>query len=204
MTLEATTQHHARSAIMPLSWRHRVDRMHGSPRSRCEMASDTMDPRCKGMRNYRYCQVFGNKEMFSTAYLIEKKSDCHRALKEFLREYGAPNNLITDRSKEQTDPGKEFQSMLRKNNVIPKQTQSHRPNQNLAENEIRELRKKWHRSMFKIDRPRALWSYGLPHFVKIMQITATYAVRLNGQTLLGHITGETPDISQHLDFGWYD
>ena len=27
---------------------------------------------------------------------------------------------------------------------------------------------------------------------------------MNGKTPLGAITGETPDISQYLDFGWYD
>ena len=37
-----------------------------------------------------------------------------------------------------------------------------------------------------------------------MQLTASYAARLNGKTPLGSITGETPDISQYLDFGWYD
>ena len=37
-----------------------------------------------------------------------------------------------------------------------------------------------------------------------MQLTASYAAELNSKTPLGAITGETPDISQYLDFGWYD
>ena len=37
-----------------------------------------------------------------------------------------------------------------------------------------------------------------------MQLTATNAAGLNGLTPLGHLTGETPDISQYLDFGFYD
>ena len=37
-----------------------------------------------------------------------------------------------------------------------------------------------------------------------MQLAASYAAWLNGKTPLGAITGETPDISQYLDFGWYD
>ena len=36
-----------------------------------------------------------------------------------------------------------------------------------------------------------------------MQLTASNAADLNGRTPLGAITGETPDISQYLDFGWY-
>ena len=46
MTLDATTQHHVRSAIMPLSRRYRTDRMFEPKRLLGTMASDTMDPRC--------------------------------------------------------------------------------------------------------------------------------------------------------------
>ena len=37
-----------------------------------------------------------------------------------------------------------------------------------------------------------------------MQLTASNAAGLEGRTPLGALTGETPDISQYLDFGWYD
>ena len=118
MTLEATTQHHARSAIMPLSRRYRIDRMFEPTRLRSSMASDTMDPRCAGLHGDRYCQVFGNKQMFAEAYPIGKKSDCDDALRRFLQEYGAPDEMITDGSREQTAKGSKFQSTLRKNRTF--------------------------------------------------------------------------------------
>ena len=37
-----------------------------------------------------------------------------------------------------------------------------------------------------------------------MQVTASNAANLQGRTPLGALTGETPDISQYLDFAWYD
>ena len=37
-----------------------------------------------------------------------------------------------------------------------------------------------------------------------MQITASFAANLQGRTPLEALTGETPDISQYLDFGFYD
>jgi hypothetical protein len=37
-----------------------------------------------------------------------------------------------------------------------------------------------------------------------MRLTASYAGRLQGRTPLEAITGETPDISEYLDFGFYD
>ena len=58
--------------------------------------------------------------------------------------------------------------------------------------------------MFRSNCPIALWTYGLPHFAKIMQLTATKAAGLEGQIPLGHVTGMIPDISQFLDFGHYD
>ena len=204
LTLQATTQHHVRSAIMPLSRRYRTDRMFSPHRLVGEMASDTMDPRCVGMHGETHCQVFGNKQMFCEAYPIKSKGDCDLALKKFITDYGAPDTMVTDGSREQTSRGSKWQAILRKNNITGVVTQPHRPNQNPAETVIRELRKRWYRNIFRTNCPRALWNFGLPHFAKIMQLTASNAAGLEGKTPLGKLTGETPDISQYLDFGWYD
>ena len=37
-----------------------------------------------------------------------------------------------------------------------------------------------------------------------MQLTAIHAGRLQGQNSFELMTGEAPDISEYLDFGWYD
>ena len=58
--------------------------------------------------------------------------------------------------------------------------------------------------MFKTYCPRALCSYGIPYVAKIMQIMASFVADLQGRIPLEPLTGETPDISQHLDFGFYD
>ena len=44
----------------------------------------------------------------------------------------------------------------------------------------------------------------MPHVAKIMQITALFASNIQGRTSLKALTGETPDIHQYLDFGFYD
>ena len=204
MTLDSTTQHHVRSAVLPLSRRYRMDRMYEPKRLRCDMASDTMDPRCPGLHGNRYIQVFGNKDMFAEAIPITSKGDCHLALKKFINEFGAPDKMITDGSREQMGQYTQFQKILRKHNIISVSTQPHRPNQNPSETVIRELRKRWYRAIFRTNCPRALWNYGLPHFARLMSLTATNANEMNGRTPLEKVTGETPDISQYLDFGWYD
>jgi len=189
MTLGATTQRHGRSAIVPLSRRYRLDRMYEPKRLRCHMSSDTVDPHCVSMHGSRYCQVFANKSMFCVAYPINKKSDCHIALKNFIRDYGAPDSMITDGSGEQTSKDREFSKCLRKKNIRQVFTPPHRPNLNPVELVIRELRKRWYRSIFRTNCPRSLWNYGLPHFAKLMQLTASNAANLNGRTPIEAITG---------------
>ena len=46
-----------------------------------------------------------------------------------------------------------------------------------------------------------LW---IPVVAKIMQLTAIHSSKLQGRTPLKDMTRETPDISEYLDFGWYD
>ncbi len=119
-----------------------MDQMFAPKRLIGDMASDTMDPTCDGMHGNRCCQVFGNKNMFCEAYPIARKGDCDYALKQFIKEYGAPDSMITDGSKEQSSKGSKFQATLRKNNIMGVVTRTYRPNHNPCETVIRELRKR--------------------------------------------------------------
>ena len=67
-----------------------------------------------------------------------------------------------------------------------------------------EMRKKWYQEMFRTYGLRQIWSYGYPYIANITPLTASYAERLQGKPSLELMTGETPDFSEYLDFGWYD
>ena len=58
--------------------------------------------------------------------------------------------------------------------------------------------------MFHTYSPRGLWCYGYPYMENIMHLTARTARKFQGQTPLELLTGETSDISEYLDFVWYD
>ena len=204
LTLKATTQKLVRSAIMPLARRYRADRMFDVPRIHGTMSKDTMDARCESIHSDRYLQVFGNKEFFVEAYPIKKKSEAHKGLDTFVREYGAPEKLIYDGGGEQVGRKTEFQRLVRKYDIKGHVAEANRSNQNPVEGCIRELRRRWYRTMFRTYCPRKLWCYGIPHVAKIMQLTASFAANLQGRTPLEALTGETPDISQYLDFRFYD
>ena len=76
--------------------------------------------------------------------------------------------------------------------------------QNPAEGVIREIRRKWYRVMIRKRVPTRLWDYGMRWVTDVMSITHTSAGDLNGCIPLSRVTGETVDISEFLDFGFYD
>jgi hypothetical protein len=69
---------------------------------------------------------------------------------------------------------------------------------------IREVRKKWCRVVFKTNCPKRLWTHGVPYVCAIMRMTASHAGQSQGRTPIEAVLGETPDVSEHLDFGFYD
>ena len=52
--------------------------------------------------------------------------------------------------------------------------------------------------------PHLLWDYGIWWVCEVMQQTASTSGHLNAHTPLEQLTGETPDISEYLDFSFYD
>ena len=79
-------------------------------------------------------------------------------------------------------------------------TEPDRHNQSKVEGVIRELRKRWFRVMLKQWVPSRLWDYGVRWVCEIMQCTASNSGRLQGRTPLEQLTGDTPNISEYLDF----
>jgi hypothetical protein len=77
-------------------------------------------------------------------------------------------------------------------------------NQSPAEGVVREIRRKWYRVMLKKNVPKLFWDYGLRWVCEIMSRTLTRTQRMNGGITSQNVTGETVDISNYLDFGFYD
>ena len=204
LTLDATTRKLVRSAIMPLSRRYRVDRMFGIRRLDYEFATDTIDGRIKSVHGSKYAQIFGSKESFVAVYPIATKDECGDALELFVKTYGAPKLLRFDGSREQCGKGSKFQKAIRKYQIRTHITEPQRSNQNPAESVIRELKRKWFRMMYRSNCPVKVWDYGMKYAAAIMNLTASHSGKLNGRTPMELLTGETPDISEYLDHGFYD
>ena len=142
------------------------------------MSTDTMDARCQSIHQDRYLQVFGNKDFFVEAYPIKRKKDSYEGLDKFVKAYGAPDKMIYDGAGEKVGRKTEFQRLMRKYEIKGHAAEPNQPNQNPVEGCIRELRRRWFRTMFRTYGPRSLWCYGIPYVAKIMQITASFSANL--------------------------
>ena len=116
-TLKRTTQRFLRSALLPLSRRYRADRMFEMKRLTGKWSTDTIDGRTKSLDGNRYAQIFANKQYFAKIYPMDSKGKAGDVLKIFCREFGIPDNLTFDGSKEQGEKNTEFMKQIRKHNI---------------------------------------------------------------------------------------
>ena len=202
--LKVTTQWLMRSAILPLARRYCADRMFIRPRIRGTIYTDTMNGRYKSLDGNKHAQIFANESFFATAYPMEHKSSTGQALKQCFSDFGIPDKLECDGAAEQVGKRTEFQSTIGKHAIDLHMTKPHRHNQSKVEGVVREIRKRWFCIMLKKKVPRQLWDYGVKWVCEVMQCTASTSGDLSGRISLEQLTGETTEISEYLDFIFYD
>ena len=84
-------------------------------------------------------------------------------------------------------------------------TSPRRPEQNPSEQVIRELKGRWYRMQAKLNIPDRLWDFGMSYVAETSNVLIATSSRYSkGRTPLEIITGETPDITEYMDFGSYD
>lgn len=204
-TLKSTTQRLIRSAVLPLSRRYKADRMFRLPQLQGEFFTDTVFEKVKSKDGNTCGQIFANELYFCTFYPMSSKAKAGEALSEFCKEFGIPEKLRTDQAPEMCGFKTEFQKCVRKYGISHHKAEAGMHNQSPAEGVVRECRRKWYRIMFAKKVPIFLWDYGLRWVCEIMSRTHSRSHRLDGGCVpLQGLTGETVDISDYLDFGFYD
>ena len=135
---------------------------------------------------------------------MDSKKKAGNALRLFCQEFGAPEKLTFDGSKEQTKKGTEFMKQIRTHNIDYHICEPDLHNQKHVEGVVREIRRRWYRIMIRQRVPKELWDYGLRWVKETSSLTHTTAGGLDGHIPITQVTGDTPDISEYLDFGFYD
>ena len=138
-TLKGTTQQLMHSAILPLAWWYRADRMFIRPCIRGTIYTDTMNGRYKSLDGNKHVQIFANELFFATAYLMEHKSSAGQALKQFISDFSIPDKLVCDGAAEQVGKQTEFQSMVQKHSIDLHVTEPHCHNQSKVEGVVQEM-----------------------------------------------------------------
>ena len=204
-TLKTTTQRGVRHAIHPLHRRYRVDHLNlHRKRLRDVFYMDTLFSKVKSISGFTCAQLITNGS-FTRVYPMESKASANiaNALQEFIDDVGIPETLVCDFASEQTGKNTEVMRIIRQSNIKLRPaekgrgiTQNHR-----AETEIREIKAKWKSRMRSNQVPTRLWDYGLVYIAEIQSILARGADLRPG---IERLTGDTIDISEWLDFDFYD
>ncbi len=202
-TLKVTTQRGVRFVTKEnLSRRFRTRQAQLQYRHlRTNVFSDTMFSEVKSIRSNTCAQVFVTDETYSRVYPMKTKADAFVALNSFVQSVGIPKMLITDNAREEYDA--EWERVRKKYLIHQRVTEPYSPWQNKAELEIRELKGHFRRVMYKTQAPERLWCYCFEYVSDIRSFTAR--PRLDDRTPYENLTGETPDISEYIEFefhGW--
>lgn len=204
LTLKSTTQRFLRSALLPTSRRYKADRMYLRPRLQGEWYTDTVFMPVKSKDGNTCGQIYANGSYFATFYPMDKKSKAGDSLRVFCDEFGVPDVLRHDGAPEMVGKKTEFQRNVRKHGIKTHVSEAGLHNQSPAEGVIREAKRKWYRTMFKKQVPTRFWDYGLRWVCETMSRTHLRPHRIDGGIPLQQVTGDTIDISNYLEFGFYD
>ena len=205
-TLDVTTQRGTRSAILPLSRRYRADRHFNMKRLDGKFATDTLFADIRSLNSHTCAQVYSHKCGFSVCYPMDDAtgSSIGYSLSDFCNDFGIPSHLTFDGAMNQRGRSTLFMKNIRTYNIEYHISAPRRPNENPAEGSIQLLKRRWYRIMMKRNVPPRFWDYGLVWISETGNLTVSSSRYAQGRTPLEIITGETPDISEYTDFGFYD
>ena len=205
-TLKATTQHFKRSAILPISRRYRADRFYEMKKLNSKFSTDTLWADVRSINQHKYAQVFTHKCGFSVVYPMNNMTgdSIGQALIDFSHDFGIPKYLVFDGHKSQVGAGSLFMRTIRKHHIEFHVSEPRKPQQNPAEGGIREIKRRWYHIMAKKKIPRRLWDFGITWISETGNLAVSSSRYADERTSIEIITGDTPDISEYIDFGFYD
>jgi hypothetical protein len=130
------------------------------------------------------------------------KGEAHETLSLLFHWDGVPPSMITDNSKEQILG--EFKRKLNEASCHLRQPEPYSLWMQAAECCIRELKRGVSRMMIRTGSPKQLWDHCIILQALIRSCTTNSIYMTAGQVPETIVTGNTADISQICQFGWYD
>ena len=202
-TLLHTTQLIPRMSMSVPMRRHFRSRTPALNRKRLseEFATDTWFASVPALGGIDCTQLFvGLTSSFAATYGMTNEAQGSIALEDFIRQYGAPYHLRSDNSKMQT--GHLFTSICRRYNISQSWIEPHHQQQNPAERRIQDIKRVVNQILDRTGAPEELWFLCTEYTVYLLNRTSLSA--LNNKTAIEVMTGETPDISNLLQFEFFE
>jgi hypothetical protein len=119
-------------------------------------------------------------------------------------DFGIPEHITMDGFASQVGQHTKMMKYKRRSEIAYHISHPRRPNENPVEGGIRELKRHFYRFQHKYQVPLRLWDYLLSYTSEILSITVNTSRYSAGRTPLERITGITPDITEYLDFHFYE
>ena len=201
-TLKGTTQLGIRSAIGPLPRRYHTDLL--QLHYRClntTFYTDTMLAKTKSIKGNTCSQIYTGGQGFITSYTMKSKEIAEDTLSDLFTDVGIPKKIIYDGTPEQVGWHTKFQQLIRKNRIEGYHNEPYTQKYNRAENSVRELKRRWKQRIIKRRAPKRVWYLGIVWEEKISSSLCRHGSTTSG---IDRITGDTPGISEWLEFEFYD
>ena len=203
-TLRATT-HDCIRTLGSLGRRLRTDHAHMRYKrlvtKNGQFYVDTLFSKVKSIRGFTCGNLFTNRLGFKKFFPMESESNSPSSLQSFIEIVGLPHALHADNAK--TFKHGEFKKLCNKFRVKQTWTEPYSPWQNRAEGGIREVKYYARRLMEKTNAPIRLWCFAYEYAADILSLTATGTYHLGQRTPYEHVMQYTPDISEYVNFQWF-
>ena len=153
-------------------------------------------------RGHTCCQLFVTDKGFIYVVPMKKKSEVLLTIKQFAKEIVAPDSLVADMSGEQMSS--EVKKFCNDIGTTLRALEEGTPWSNKADLYIGLIKEAVRKDMRKSNSPLCFWDYCVERRVRINNLTAKNAFRLNGSTPHTLTTGDEGHISNVCQYGWYE
>lgn len=180
--------------------------MYNIKRLNGKFSTDTLWGTRKSLRGHVATQLYSHKCGFVVPYhlLRANNENVGDSLANFVHDFGAPEELVFDGAAVQVGSKTRFMEVIRRAGIRHHVSGPRRPNQNPTEAAIREVKKRWYRIQHRENVPQRLWDFGITWVCETANVTVSSSRYAHGRTPIEIITGITPDITEYLDFMFYD
>jgi hypothetical protein len=203
-TIEKTTQRGIRRSLNPLHRRYRTYHpdLHRNQLN-VSMSSDTLFAKVKSLQGNTCAHLYTTGKFTKIYPLPDKTAESvGGTLLDVLNNIGVPKEMVTDLGSEMVGRHTTFRKELIKRGIPMRNAEKGRHGQNgRAELEIDQVKRRWKDLMVRKKVPSRLWDYAL---VWISEILSHLARGKDGIPGIEELTGQTADISEWLDFDFYD